>query len=91
MIHGLINENFAGDSIHLVNAGAGVGVDGTVHQNGAAEGLHIVGNGGSPVQLGILGVDRRLVVHHAVILIVLTQMRPCGVEVDKRVIGRCLL
>ena len=73
VIHGLINENFAGDSIHLVNAGAGVGVDGTVHQNGAAAGVHIVAgsNGGSPVQLGILGVDRRLVVHHTVILIVL--------------------
>ena len=73
VVHRLVNENFTGNGIHLVNAGAGVGVDGTVHQNGAAAGVHIVAgaNGGGPVQLGILGIDRRFVVHHTVILIVL--------------------
>ena len=92
MIHGLVDEDFAGYGVHLIDSGTGVSVDRTVHQNGTAAGVDIVpgANGGSPVQLSILCVDRRSVIYYAVVLIVLTQMRPGRVKVDKRTVGRSL-
>ena len=82
VIHSAGGQHLTGYGVHLIQRGAGVGVQAVIHQNGTAAGICAVAltQLGGPAQHGLLIRRRHRRVHHAVVAPVCPEGGPCGVQ-----------